>query len=203
MKALFVTDRAAVGSDRLAGVLERLAGAPGLAVTLRETSGTDREIVDRALDARGRLGEANPLYLSRRFDLALAAGAAGVHLPSNGLPVSAVRPATPRGFRVGVSTHSASEAEAAIAAGADFLVIGPVFDTPTKRGYGAPLGPRALGALPPREAHACDVFAIGGVDEARLPELEPYRDRISGIAAVRLFQDAEDPRGVAERIAAR
>jgi len=203
MKSLFVTDRSAVGSDRLAVVLDRLAGAPELAVTLRETSGTDREIVDRARDARGRLGEANPLYLSRRFDLALAAGAAGVHLPGNGLPISAVRPATPRGFRVGVSTHSASEADAAIAAGADFLVIGPIFDTPSKRAYGAPLGPEALASLPPRQTHGCDVFAIGGVDEERLPELEPYRDRISGVAAVRLFQDSEDPRGVAERIAAR
>ena len=203
MKALYVTDRSAVGSDRLADVLERLAGAPDLAVTLRETSGSDREIVDRAIDARERLGEANPLFLTRRFDLALAAGTAGVHLPANGLPPSAVRPATPRGFRVGVSTHSAAEAQAAIAAGADFLVIGPVFDTPSKRANGAPLGPRALADLPPRETHACDVFAIGGVDEARLPELDPYRDRISGIAAVRLFQDAEDPRGIAERIAAR
>ena len=50
---------------------------------------------------------------------------------------------------------------------------------------------------------SCDVFAIGGVDEERLPELDPYRDRISGVAAIRLFQEAGDPRAVAERIAAR
>jgi thiamine-phosphate pyrophosphorylase len=203
MKSLFVTDRSAIGPERLAGVLERLAGAPGLAVTLRETSGADRDLVELARQARERLGESNPLFLHRRFDLALAAGAGGVHLPSTGLPVPAVRAATPRGFRIGVSTHSAPEAEAAIAAGANFLVIGPIFDTPSKRAYGAPLGPQALASLPPRETHACDVFAIGGVDESRLPELEPYRDRISGIAAVRLFQDAVDPRAVAERIAER
>ncbi len=203
MKSLYVTDRPSIGDERLADLLDRLAGAPGLAVTLRENGGTDREVLARAEAARERLGDLVPLYVHRRFDVGLAAAAAGVHLPSRGLPLADVRTSVPRGFRVGVSTHSAREAEDAIAAGADFVVIGPVFDTPSKRAYGPPLGPAALSGLPPRETHACDVFAIGGVDEARLPELDPYGDRISGIAAIRLFQESEDPRGVAERIAAR
>src|SRR5262245_3871269 len=126
MKALYVTDRSAIGEDRFAGVLDRLAGARGLAVTLREGPAGDRDLVALAREVRGRLGDAVPLYVHRRFDLALAAGAAGVHLPSTGLPLPAVRAGTPRGFRVGVSTHAASEAEEAIADGADFLVIGPV-----------------------------------------------------------------------------
>jgi thiamine-phosphate pyrophosphorylase len=204
MKALYVTDRTAVGDERLAGVLDRLAGVGSLGVTLREEpSVADHDLAARARDARGRLGASVPLYVHRRFDVALASGASGVHLPSHGLPLPRVRAATPRGFRVGLSTHSAAEAEDAIAGGADFVVIGPVFDTPSKRRYGAPLGPAALSELPRRETHSCDVFAIGGVDEERLPELDPYRDRISGVAAIRLFQEAGDPRAVAERIAAR
>ena len=203
MKSLYVTERAAIGDERLAGVLDRLAGAPDVTVTLRERPADDRVLLERARDARGRLGGAVPLYVHRRFDVALAAGADGVHLPADGLPLPRVRANTPRGFRIGVSTHSAPEAEEAIAQGADLVVIGPVFDTPSKRAYGAPLGPAALAALPPRDSHGCEVYAIGGVNEDNLPALDPYRDRISGVAAIRLFQESPDPRALAERLAAR
>lgn len=202
MKAMYVTDRAAAGDERFFRILDALAGAP-LSVELREKAGSDREVCALAADARRRLGPSVPLSVNGRFDVALAAGADGVHLPADGLPVARVRAVTPRGFRVGVSTHSAAEAIAAIDAGADVVVIGPVFDTPSKRAFGAPLGPEVLAALPGAREHSAEVFAIGGVDEARLPELDAYRDRIAGIAAVRLFQDAADPRAIVERIASR
>jgi len=106
MKALYVTDREAIGDARFAQVLESLAGAP-VSVALREKSGTDREKLGVARAARQRLGPGVPVYVHRRFDLALAAGADGVHLPASGLPLARVRACAPRGFRVGVSTHSA------------------------------------------------------------------------------------------------
>jgi len=202
MKALYVTDRAAVGAERLRSVLQALAGAPGLAVQLREKDASDREILELARRCRDWLGPGVPLSVNRRFDIALAAGADGVQLPADGLPLRRVRSATPRGFRIGVSTHSADEARAAIEDGADVVLIGPIFDTPSKRAYGAPLGPAVLAELPPAAAHATAVYAIGGVDEKNLEALAPHRDRIAGIAAVRLFQDAADPRAVFERIAA-
>ncbi len=202
MKALYVTDRGSVGDARLAEILDALAGASGLSVILREPPADDRDLLERARDARARLG-AVPLLVHRRFDVALAAGAAGVHLPSSGLPVPRVRAHTPRGVRIGVSTHSAAEAERAIADGADVVVIGPVFDTPSKRPYGPPLGPAALAGLPPKDGHGAEVYAIGGVDEATLPALEPYADRITGVAAIRLFQESPEPRAVAERLSAR
>ena len=202
MKALYVTDRGAIGDDRFARVLDSLAGSP-VSVELRETSGTDRERLALARTARERLGPEVPIFVHRRLDIALAAGVSGVHLPANGLPLSRVRAHAPRGFRVGVSTHSAAEAREAIAGGADVVVIGPIFDTPSKRAYGPPLGAPALDALPPVASHGCEVYAIGGISEERLPELDPYRDRISGVAAIRMFQDSAEPRAVAERIAAR
>ena len=202
MKALYVTDREAIGDARFARVLESLSGAP-ISVVLREASGTDQEKLALARAARERLGPDVPVYVHRRFDVALAAGAAGVHLPSSGLPLSRVRAYTPRGFRVGISTHSAAEAREAIAAGADVVVLGPIFDTPSKRAFGAPLGPAALATLPPAASHGCDVYAIGGISEERLPDLDPYRDRIAGIAAIRLFQESKQPRAAAERIDAR
>ena len=203
MKSLYVTDRGAIGDERFRRILEQLAGAPQLSVALRETSGTDRERLDLARTAHERLGASVPIYVHRRFDIALGAGASGVHLPSDGLPLARVRTHTPRGFRVGISTHGPREAGEAIAAGADLVVIGPIFDTPSKRGFGAPLGPASLAALPPAQSHDCEVYAIGGISQDRLSELDPYRDRISGVAAIRLFQESVDPRAVTERIATR
>ena len=107
----------------------------------------------------------------------------------------------PRKFGIGVSTHSPAEARLALEEGADVVFLGPIFETPSKRDFGPPLGPEALAALPPRAEHAGAVFAIGGISEETLERLEPFRDRIGGIAAIRLFQEAEDPRALAERIA--
>jgi thiamine-phosphate pyrophosphorylase len=202
VKTLYVTDRAAVGDARLERVLEALRGAPGLLVQLREKTGTDRDLLRKARSARAALGPSVPLFVNRRLDIALAAKADGVHLPADGLPLTRVRSASPRGFRVGVSTHSPIEAARAIEDGADVVVIGPVFDTPSKVSFGPPLGTSALSGLPERDSHGADVFAIGGIDEPRLEELAPFADRISGIAVIRLIQESGDPRALLERIAA-
>jgi thiamine-phosphate pyrophosphorylase len=203
VKALYVTDRGAAGDDGLRRILTALSGAPEFSVQLREKGTADRETLRLARRCREWLGGGVPLYVNGRFDIAAAAGADGVHLPADGLPIERVRANTPRGFRVGVSAHSAAEARAAIAGGADLVVLGPIFDTPSKRAFGPPLGPEALDGLPPGAEHRADVYAIGGVAEENLDRLEPWRDRIAGIAAVRLFQEAGDPRAVAERIARR
>ena len=115
-------------SQRFFQVLEALAGA-SVAVELREkdVSVSDREVLRLAISSRERLGTGVALFVNRRLDIALAAGAAGVHLPADGLPLARARAQTPRGFRIGVSTHSAAEARAAIADGADVVVIGPIF----------------------------------------------------------------------------
>lgn len=203
MKALYVTDRAAAGEERLRGVLAALAGAPDLFVQLREKDAPDRETLLLARRCREWLGSTVPLYVNRRFDVAIAAGADGVHLPADGLPLARVRANTPRGFRIGVSTHSAVEAGAAIAAGADLVLIGPIFETPSKKGFGPPLSADVLRELPAASEHRCQVLAIGGIDEGKLDRLEPYRDRITGVAGIRLFQNAADPRAVVARISSR
>lgn len=203
MKALYVTDRAAIGDEHFHATLKSLAGAPGVSVQLRERGTPDRQVLDEAREARRILGSPVLLYVNRRFDIALAAAADGVHLPSRGLPVERVRRRTPRGFRVGASTHAAREAADAIAAGADLVVIGPIFDTPSKRVYGPPLGVEVLGRLPLLSDHAAEVYAIGGMDEAVLPQLEPYRERITGIAGIRMFQEAADAGAILERLASR
>jgi len=201
MKSLYVTDRAAIGDRALGEILDRLRGTESLTVQLREKTMGDLAYRDLAREARSRIGPDVPLWVNRRFDIALAAGGAGVHLPSDGLPLERVKAATPRGFGVGLSTHSAAEANNAIEKGADLVVIGPIFSTPSKRGLGPPLGPVMLAELPPTSGHSSEVYAIGGVDEEHLQWLMPYRDRITGVAAIRMFQEASDPRAVAARLA--
>jgi thiamine-phosphate pyrophosphorylase len=194
VKALYVTDRAGIGTERFERLLASLAGTPALTVQLRERDAADAGVLLQARRARDTLGASVPLFVNRRLDLALAAEAAGVHLPSSGLPLRAVRRHTPRGFRIGVSVHSVGEARDAISAGADLVVLGPIFDTPSKREFGPPLGPAALDDLPPLSEHASDVYAIGGIDAARLDEVASRRERVSGVAGIRMFQEAADPR---------
>ena len=200
MKALWVTDRAACGPERFEALLAALAGSANLAVCLREKQSSDGACFDLALRAREVLGPSVALTVNRRFDIALAAGAGGVHLPADGLPLARVRANTPRGFRIGVSTHSPEEAARAIEDGADTVVIGPVFDTPGKRAFGPPLGPEALDLLPRLSDHSADVYAIGGIADENLERIARYKDRLSGVAAIRFFQNAADPLAAVERI---
>ena len=200
MKSFYVTERSAIGDDAFLRLLERLGGAAELTVELREKEASDSEILRWAKLARTRLEPEVPILVNRRLDVALAAKADGVHLPADGLPFLRVRASAPRGFRVGASTHSVQEAVHAIGEGADLVVIGPIFETPSKKPFGPALGPGILEDLPPLETHDSEVFAIGGIDEARLDAMAPFRDRVSGIAAIRLFQETADPRAIVERV---
>ncbi len=121
--------------------------------------------------------------------LACAPGNAGTAMVAEQYPVDA--------------TDTAAVVELAERFGADLVVIGPIFDTPSKRAYGPPLGVEVLGRLPLLSDHSAEVYAIGGMDEAVLPQLEPYRERITGIAGIRIFQEAADAGAVLERLASR
>lgn len=123
------------------------------------------------------------IIVNGRFDVALAAGAAGVHLPGDSLPVAAVRASLPDGFIIGVSTHSIAEVQQAAVEGADYALFGPVFATP---GKGKPTGTEAL-----KEAVAksggMPVIALGGIDGEKIGEV--LRAGAAGFAAIRYFQD--------------
>ncbi len=131
---------------------------------------------------------ATRLVVNDRADIAHTAGADGVHLSTQSLTAAPVRRAFSPDFLIGVSTHTLAEAQSARAEGADFVVFGPVFDTPAKRVYGAPLGLAQLhataGALAP-----FPVIALGGITRANMPDALAAGAR--GIAAIRLFADAE------------
>jgi thiamine-phosphate pyrophosphorylase len=131
------------------------------------------------------------IYVNDRLDVALAAGAAGVHLGGESLPVGDVvrwcRDGNARaGFQVGVSCHSVEAVIDAEQSGANYVFFGPVFDTPAKREFGPPQGIERL-----RDACGAvgiPVIAIGGVNESNAQDC--IRAGAAGIAAIRLFQDA-------------
>jgi len=131
------------------------------------------------------------VLINDRLDVALAAGAAGVHLRASSVPASAARAvAVSKGlndFLIGVSTHNLAEARSAGAGGADFIVCGPVYDTPSKRAYGSPIGIESFAEI--CEAVQIPVLALGGIDLTNFQE--PLRRGAAGIAAIRLFAEQD------------
>ncbi len=117
----------------------------------------------------------------------MAAGADGVHLRVTSIPAREVRAiAVTKGiadFLIGVSTHSIAEAKAAEEGGADFIVCGPVYHTPSKLVYGHPLGLERFAEV--CEAVTIPVLALGGINLSNFRE--PLRRGASGIAAISLF----------------
>jgi thiamine-phosphate pyrophosphorylase len=126
----------------------------------------------------------NFLIVNDRVDVALASGADGAHLPSRGLDVKNVRRVVPKGFVVGVSTHSLAEARMAERGGADYVVFGPVFASP---GKSAPVGVPALAEVV--KALAIPVFALGGVGVDNAGECQAAGARLACISAV--FKSAD------------
>ena len=164
-----ITDRAAA-SRPPPDVVEECLAAGLRAVQLREKDLETRELLalaDTLREATHRHGAR--LIVNDRADVALAARADGVQRTHASLPVSALRGITPTGFLVGASVHSEAEARDAAAEGADFIVFGTVYDTPSKRRYGPPQGLAALEAV----ARAVDrpVLAVGGLTPERVTEV--------------------------------
>ena len=138
------------------------------------------------------------LFVNDRVDVALAADATGVHLAANSLPVKVARELLGPDRKIGVSTHSVEEARAAAGAGADLIVFGPVYPTPSKLAFGAPQGPAALKAV--TDATSVPVFAIGGVKPHHLPEIKAHGT--ARIALISAISEAPDPRAAAREMLA-
>ena len=147
-------------------------------IQIREKDLPTRDLLDLVSKIRDMAaGTKTRILVNDRLDVALAAGIHGVHLPGNGLPTGRVR----RFVEVlGVSIHSLDEGLEAERGGADFVVFGPVFDSP---------GKKAVGLEPLRKisnALKLPVLAIGGITLANSNEV--LNAGAAGIAGIRLFQ---------------
>ena len=174
----YVTDRR--GGDILSCAARAVRDGIDM-IQVREKDLPARDLLDLVSKIRDlAAGTKTRILVNDRLDVALAAGIApigGVHLPGNGLPPDKVRPLVKV---LGVSIHSLDEGLRAERAGADFVVFGPVFDSP---------GKTAVGLEPLKEVAASlkiPVLAIGGVTVENADEV--LKAGAAGIAGIRLFQ---------------
>ena len=150
------------------------------------------ELTTRAVEITR--GSDTRLLVNDRSDIARAAGADGVHLTTRSLPAQVVRNTYGPDFLIGVSTHSLAEARAAQVGGADFVVFGPVFE---KLDFGAPQGLDKLAEVA-RELRDFPVVAIGGITLDTAGAC--FEAGASGVAAIRLLNDAERMSSIVEAI---
>ena len=131
--------------------------------------------------------ESVKLFINDRIDVAMAIQADGVHLGQNSMPVKLARETSGDRFIIGVSTHSLKEAMDAEAGGADFITVGPIFETESKLRYGSPVGLTTL-------ADVCrkvkiPVFAIGGISIERVNSV--MKEGAHGVAVISAILKAE------------
>ena len=156
-----IVDAAQTGGRPLAEVVDAMLAGGVAVLQLRVKDGPAGEFLRMALDTRERTERAGCLFIvNDRVDIALAAGADGVHLGQDDLPLEAARPLM--GDRlIGISTHSVEQAEEAERGGADYIGFGPMFPTRTKETGYASRGPAMLRSV--RSRVRLPIVAIGGI----------------------------------------
>ena len=187
--------------DRLRDSIRRAAAAGIGWIQIREKDLDTRSLVDLA---RFAVREARQKHLvvmvNDRLDVAIAAGASGVHLGENSLPVEAVsewrRSSAREDFWIGVSCHSRESARSAEKGGADYIFFGPVFATPSKAAFGPAQGTELLREI--CAAVGIPVLAIGGINPGNARAC--LDAGAAGIAAIRFFQDAQNSAELAAQL---
>lgn len=194
-----VTDRGlAAGRSFDDIVREGVEGGVTL-VQLREKDLAVRDFVACAVALRNLLGEYRvPLIVNDRVDVALACGAAGVHLGQDDMDCSSARRIVGRGLIVGVSVSCVEEAVKAEAQGADYLGVSPVFSTPTKTDTPPAVGLEGLWAI--RTAVRLPLVAIGGIKAENAADV--IRAGADGLAVVSAIMACPEPRIAARTLKA-
>jgi thiamine-phosphate pyrophosphorylase len=206
-----VTDRHSLAGPSALSEYVALAVAAGFDwIQIREKDMSAREllaVVRDAAKAAAARENATRIIVNDRLDVAIASGAGGVHLGEASLPVAAVnawrREAVtlknlPRDFLIGASCHSMEAARAAERDGADYIIFGPVFSTPSKEKLGAPQGIKRLAEV--SISVKIPVLAIGGITEENAGEC--VKAGASGIAAIRMFSGERDLAALVRRLKA-
>jgi thiamine-phosphate pyrophosphorylase len=192
-----VTDRKQTGGRDLVEVLSQALRAGIRAIQLREKDLDTLEVYrlgERLLSLTRPAGAA--LIVNDRVDVAMALGADGVQLTRKSLPPKEARALVGPGVLLGVSCHSLPDVGEAVEGGADFVVLGPIYATPSKSPYGPPLGVDVL-----RHASAVcplPIVAIGGVNALRVPEV--IGAGADGVAVISSVLAAPDPAAAASEI---
>jgi thiamine-phosphate pyrophosphorylase len=191
-----ITDRRLFADDNslFTAIEEALKGGVK-AVQLREKDLDTRSLLHMAYSLRELTSEYGAkLFINDRVDIAMAVDADGVHLGGQSMPAYAARKAAGEALLIGVSAHSITDAIKAEEEGADFITLGPVFETPSKIKYGQPLGPGLLSGA--RGKISIPVFAIGGIKKERVAAV--LESGATGIALISAILGSEDIRSNTE-----
>ena len=196
LRLYLCTDRGlAKGRPLLEAVEAAIAGGVTM-VQLREKELSGREFFSLAREMLVLTGRYNvPLIINDRLDIALAVGAAGVHLGQDDLLLAAARRLAGKDFIIGVSAHNVEEALIAQEEGADYLGTGAVFPTGTKVVPGI-IGPQGLAAV--TSAVKIPVVGIGGIGPANAAEV--MAAGASGIAVISAILSKDDIRKAAAEL---
>ena len=180
-RLFLVTDRHQTNGRSLVPLLQRVLTAAAPAVQLRERDLSARELVTLAREVQAvTASRRSHLLINDRIDVALALEGVGVNLRSNSLPVSVARQLLGARRLLGTSVHAVEEAVQAESQGADYVILGPIYETPSKQMFGPPLGIHTL-------EKACrlvriPIVGIGGVTAARACEMR--RAGAFGVAVI-------------------
>ncbi len=187
-----LTDRHNTSQRPLTSVIRQAAEAGVRLIQIREKDLDTRQTIKLIQTLKPLLTQYNgKVLLNDRVDLAIALDADGVHLRSDSLPLPLARRMMGNDKLIGISTHSVRDAQKAEDEGADFVVLGPIYDTPSKRIYGSPLGLHTLEAA----CQACrlPIFAIGGMKPEHVHDV--MSSGAYGIAVISsILQAADVPR---------
>jgi thiamine-phosphate pyrophosphorylase len=192
-----VTDRGLAGGRPIPDIVRAAVAGGVTCVQLREKHGSTRDFLTEARQVQVVLrGTGVPLIINDRLDVALAAGADGVHVGQQDMPLADVRRLGPAHWVVGVSAETVEDALRAEREGADYIGVSPVFATPTKPDAAPPLGMAGLRQI--RAAVDIPLVAIGGIHVGNAGDV--IRAGADGIAVVSAIMAAADPRGAASNL---
>jgi thiamine-phosphate pyrophosphorylase len=184
---MLVTDRHRCRPGGLLDAVEAAVAAGVDAVQLREKDLDAAALYDLSVTLRDLTRGRCPLIVNSRLDVALAAGADGVHLPESGLPIAAARRICPRGFLLGRSVHSLAGAMTAEGEGASYIQLGTIFETTSKPGV-EPAGLALVRSTASVLSIPC--LAVGGIDARNAGEV--ITAGATGVAVVSAILLADD-----------
>lgn len=197
LRLIVITDRDMAAPRDLMDIAARCLQAGAPAIQLRDKRATARQLYDQAVALHALTRQHGALlFINDRLDVALAAGADGVHLGPDDLPIADARRVSPPHFLIGASTDDPDTARHLQHDGADYIGCGTVYPTSTKPDAGHAIGLHGLD----RVAHAVHipVVGIGGITAEHTPDIT--RTAAAGIAVVSAVMGAQDPGATVRRI---
>ncbi|HEX9216940.1 MAG TPA: thiamine phosphate synthase [Gemmatimonadales bacterium] len=196
LRFMVITDRVLLKGRDAVTVCRAAVQGGATMIQVRWKDGVPAEVLELTRSLVAALPV--PILVNDRADVALAAGAAGVHLGWEDVPLDALRPHVPSGFLLGLSVGTPEEASRAAALPADYWSIGPCFATANKPDAGSALGPEGFGALARLAPEGVAVIGIGGITATNAASIRTAG--AVGVAVIGAVFAAKNPEGAAREL---